>query len=183
MKPKMMKTAIRVWFAMTIRAKATRRIQRMLDQYLALSQRIDGDCGSIPVTVPAMPGVDEDMRNWSFYMLLEHHAIVNRSITSIMRSLVRNRQPSGAGAIDPKDDVMPTTAAGFEELEAFTKSVRDHLKSVGQMDKLRGTLKYRHSLFGYFDAHDWHCMFGFHLMVHYKQARLIIQKACTETNM
>ena len=177
-----MKTAIRVWFAMTNRAKATSRIQRMLDQYQALSQRIDGDCGSMPVTVPAMPGVDEDMRNWSFYMLLEHHAIVNRSITSIMQSLVRNQQPSGAGAIDPKDDVMPTNAAGPENIDIVKQSILDHLASVGQMDRLRGTLKSRHSLFGDFDAHDWHCMFGFHLMVHYRQAKLIFQKACGELN-
>ena len=29
-----------------------------------------------------MRGVDEDMRRWSFFMILEHNAIVNRSITA-----------------------------------------------------------------------------------------------------
>jgi len=178
----MMKIAVRVWFAMTSRAMADSRIERMLDRYLALSQKIDGDCGSMPVTVPAMPGVDEDMRNWSFYMLLEHHAIVNRSITSIMQSMVLNQQPSGAGDIDPKKDVMPSATAGPEIIDAFQQSIVDHLKSVGQMNRLRGTLKSRHPLFGNFNAHDWHCMFGFHLMVHYKQAKLVIQKACAESN-
>ena len=180
MKHSLMKFAIRTWFGMTSRKRASTRIQKMLARYLMLSQKIHADCGSIPITVPAMPGVDEDMRNWSFYMLLEHHAIVNVSITSIMESLVQDRQPTGAGAIDPKYDVLPTATAGPEKIDTFQQSIRDHLASVSNMDLLRGTSKKPHTLFGDFDAHYWHCMLGFHLMVHYKQAQLIIQRACIE---
>jgi hypothetical protein len=36
------------------------------------------------------------------------------------------------------------------------------------------------SVFGEFDGHDWHCMFRFHLLIHYKQAAYVVRKACAE---
>lgn len=40
---------------------------------------------------------------------------------------------------------------------------------------LRGTAKYPHPLFGLYDAHMWHAMFGFHLKLHYKQAQMLVR--------
>jgi hypothetical protein len=152
------------------------QIQKFCENYLELAKMINERSGALTVLVPRMLGIDEDMRNWSFFMILEHNAIVNRSITSIVKSLVRGEEPKGAGAIDPKRDVMPSRNPGEEQIEAFRSSVEDHLTVISGLSPLRGTSTKRHPIFGQFDAHRWHCMFGFHLLVHYKQAKYVIRK-------
>ena len=175
-----MRMAVKTWFALTSRNKASLRIRKSLDKYLALAGLTNAECGALSVLVPPMPGIDDDMRDWSFFMILEHNAIVNRSITSVIKSLVRGEEPTGAGAIDPKKDVMPSEGSGVEQIEAFRASVEDHLEVVSSLDRLRGSRCKRHSVFGEFDAHGWHCMFRFHLLIHYKQAAYVVRKACAE---
>ena len=170
------KTAVKTRFTLTSRDKATLQIRKFGDIYLKLAKRIDPEGGRHPIVVPKMPGVDEDMRNWSFFMLLEHNTIVNRSITSVVQSLARGEEPEGPGAIDPKMGVMPSPNPGDEQIEAFRDSVATHLEIVSELPRLRGTIKKRHPVFGDFDAHRWHCMFGFHLLIHYKQAKIVVRK-------
>lgn len=167
--------AVRTWFALTPRSKADSRIRSFRDRYQALARKIDADGGARSVRVPPMPGVDADMRGWSFFMILEHNAIVNRSITNIVVCLARGETPTGAGVVDPKKDVMPSPSPGEEQIEAFRASVDDHLEAVSQLKHLRGTAVKPHPLFGSFDAHRWHCMFGFHLMVHHRQAAYVVR--------
>lgn len=175
----LMGAVVKTWFAATSRDKASRQIRRSLDDYLELAGRIGTENGARKVVVPWMPGIDPDMRNWSFFMILEHDAIVNRSITSIVQSLVRGKEPEGAGAIDPKRDVMPSEEAGEEQIKALRESVEEHLMVVSKLGRLRGTAVKRHPLFGNFDAHYWHCMFNFHLRIHYRQAQYVERSICT----
>lgn len=69
---------------------------------------------------------------------------------------------------------MPSANPGLEQIAALEDSVKGHLATVASLDRLRGTRSRPHPLFGSFNAHFWHCMFGFHLQVHLKQARLIV---------
>ena len=171
-----LKAAVRTWFALTSRNQATKRIRSALGDYLALAQKGSPETGAQAITVPRMPGVDEDMRNWSFFMILEHNAIVNRSITKIVEDLARGVEPTGEGKIDPKHDVMPSVSPGIEQIPVFQSSVEDYLQRVSVLGPLRGTLTKRHPVFGMFDAHQWHCMLGFHLMIHRKQAEYVVNK-------
>lgn len=70
-------------------------------------------------------------------------------------------------------DVLPSSNPGEEQRQLFRMSVEDHLKVVSGLGRLRGGLRTRHPVFGQFDAHSWHCMFGLHLIIHYKQAKYI----------
>ena len=173
-----MRAALKTWFALTSGDGASRQIRNSLDKYLVLTRVINAETGALRVFVPPMMGIDEDMRNWSFFMVLQHNAIVNRSITSIVESLVRGEEPKGAGAIDLKMDVMPCPDSGEEQIQALRSSVEDHLRAVSSFGRLRGSLRKRHPMFGEFDAHCWHCMFGFHLLVHHRQAEYVVRKAC-----
>ena len=174
----LLNTAVRTWFTLSSRNQATKRICSALGDYLALAERVSPESGSQAVTVPRMPGVDEDMRNWSFFMILEHNAIVNRSVAKVVEDLARGVEPSGEGDIDPKHDVMPSASPGIEQLQLFQDSVEDYLQRVSVLGPLRGTLTKRHPVFGMFDAHQWHCMLGFHLMIHRRQAEYVVSKAC-----
>lgn len=173
-----LKAAVRTWFALTSRKQATARIQDLLRDYQVLAERVGPAIGSRPVMVPRMPGVDEDMRNWSFFMILEHNAIVNRSVAKVVEDLARGVEPTGEGKIDPKHDVMPSASPGIEQIQLFQDSVEDYLQRVSVLGLLRGTLTKRHPVFGMFDAHQWHCMLGFHLMIHRRQAEYVVSKAC-----
>ena len=171
-----LRTAVRALFALTSRDQASTQIHKLCDRYLALAERTDVGNGTLGVHVPKMTEVDEDTRDWSFFKILEHNAIVNRSITSIIESLVRGKEPEGAGAIDMKRDVMPSKNPAIEQIESFRNSVIEHIKIVLGYHSLRNSSTKHHPVFGTFNAHQWHCMFGFHLFIHYKQAKYVISK-------
>ncbi len=172
-----LKTAIRTKFALTARNRATRQIERIHHGYRRLAELVDEESGSRAVRVPKMAGVDDDMRNWSFYMILEHNVIVNRSISSIINSLMRGEAPRGRGAIDMKRDVMPSEDPGPEQVDALADSLADHLQLIAGRRYLRRSATVPHPLFGEFNAHQWHCMLGFHLLIHYRQAKYVAEHA------
>jgi hypothetical protein len=172
----LIKAAVRTNFLLSSRTRASAEIRRWRDRYLELAAAMEPAQGVRMVRVPAMMGVDEDMRNWSFFMILEHNAIVNRSITDIVQSLAQGRQPTGPGSMNPKTDVMPAPSAGPEQVEAFRASVESHLSAVAELGGMRDTIRKRHPLFGRLDAHGWHCMFGLHLKVHINQAETVCRE-------
>ena len=169
-----------ILFKCTSRVRATASISKQLTAYMALAEKLTPEEGMKSVHVPGMPGVDEDMRDWSFYMLLEHNVIVNRMFRLVVHRLVLDKDLSSMDKVDPKRDVMPSAAPGPEQVEAFRKSVEDYLEIVSKLPSLRGTSTRTHPLFGEFDAHSWHCMFGFHLNIHYKQAAFITRNASSD---
>ena len=171
------KALVRTKFRFTSREAAGRQAERWRRYYLGLAGKLDASSGSLPVRVPAMQGVDEDMRDWSFYMLLEHNTIVNYAISRVVERLAKGWEPVQPGDIDPKTGVMPSANPGPEQVEAFSESVRNHLQLVSSLGQLRGTKTRKHPVFGTFDAHAWNCMFAFHLQVHARQAKFIAQQS------
>lgn len=169
-----LKIPVQVAFRFTPLSKAVARAGLYGDEYLALAGQAGPNAG-VPRTVPRMMGVDEDMRGWSLFQLLEHNTIVNRSITLLICHLAEGGDPETFPAIDPKLDVMPSADAGEEQVEAFRKSVQAFRENVAPLSGLRKTRTYPHPIFGNFTAHQWACMFAFHLKIHLRQARLLAE--------
>jgi hypothetical protein len=174
------KAAVRLLFLGTSHQRATNQAKRALQGYMRLAEGLAFESGCRAVKVPPMPGIDEDMRRWSFYMILEHNTIVNRSISATIRQLFRDEPLTGAATIDPKKDVMPSRSAGVEQLRLFEDSVTEHIAMAQGLRGLRGTRTAPHPIFGDFDAHKWHCMFSFHLGLHYQQAAYVVRSAKAE---
>jgi hypothetical protein len=168
------KAVIRTRFLLTSREKASGLIRNSADAYLRLAECFDGARGAMPARVPSMIGMDPEMRDWSFFQVLEHNAIVNRGIAATVEALALGRELSGAALMNPKTDVLPKGLSGPEQLEAFRRSVEDYLLMVGTLPVLRGTAETPHPVFGPFDAHKWHCMFGLHLGLHLRQAEKLL---------
>ena len=122
-------------------------------------------------------GVDADMTQWSFYQLMEHNAIVNRTMTRVVCALMTSEGVEELNRFDPKHDVLPASEVGSEAVAEFRQSVEDHLLAVEKFDHLKSTLRRNHPIFGSFDAHMWHGMFGLHLKVHVNQAKRIADGA------
>jgi hypothetical protein len=176
MSSELLKIVVRSIFLFTSRDRAIDQANRLLDRYLGLAEGLSVEQRQCAVLVPPMRGVDEDMRQWSFFMILQHNAIVNRCISAIVEQLARNApELSGAAVMDPRKDVMPSSSAGVEQVMAFRKSVHEHVEMLKGLGKLRGTRTAPHPVFGAFDAHMWNCMFSFHLRVHYNQAEYVVR--------
>lgn len=171
----LIKIVVRSIFLFTSSNRVKEQAQRVLRDYINLAEGLSPENGSRSVLVPPMRGVDEEMRNWSFYMILEHNSIVNSAILATIQQLVRGEQLSGAATINPKSDVMPSISVGEEQVLRFQDSVNNHLKVVRTLGRLRGTKTSPHPIFGDFDAHKWNCMFSFHLKIHYGQARHVVR--------
>jgi hypothetical protein len=164
------KFAVRTLFTLTARSRALAQAAHLSNLYQRLANTVSPEAGARPIEVPPMQGVDEDMRWWSFFMILEHNTIVNRSISAKVRQLANGEPLSGAAVISPKHDVMPASSAGPETVGAFLTSIRDHIEATKKLPDLRGTRTATHPIFGEFDAHRWNCMFSFHLKLHLPQA-------------
>jgi hypothetical protein len=134
------KAVVRSLFIMTSRNRALNQTERLLNDYLELADGLSREVGIHSVKVPPMRGVDEDMRDWSFYMILEHNAIVNRSISATIQQLIQGGPLRGAAAIDPKKDVMPSQSAAEEQLQEFQKSVNGHVGLMANLGSLRGNI-------------------------------------------
>ena len=176
----LIKTAIRTLFTFTSREKALEKSEILLQRYAKLADGLSSEAGQHCIEVPPMRGVDEDMRKWSFFMILEHNAIVNRSITATVVQLARGQELSGPAAINPKTDVMPSSSADASQFKDFADSVSRHIEAVKSLNQLRGTGTSPHPIFGDFDAHKWNSMFAFHLGLHLPQAEYVVGKARAE---
>lgn len=175
MKKHLLRFFVRSMFTTTSRTRALHQAERILAGYKRLARGVTPELGCRSVTVPPMPGVDEEMRGWSFFMILAHNTIVNRSISAMTEQLARGEGVSGAAALDMKKDVLPSPTVGEETLAALQESVQAHLRCVATLGNLRGTRCTRHPIFGNFDAHKWHCMFAFHMRIHYRQAAYVVR--------
>lgn len=176
----LIKAAVRTLFLCQSRDQALRQSETLAGQYAALAAGLSKEAGQMMVEVPPMRGVDEDMRRWSLFMLLEHNTIVNRSITATVRQLANGEALSGSAIIDMKKGVMPSPSADESQVELFAQSVADHIAVARDLGNLRGTKTSRHPIFGQFDAHKWNCMFAFHLRIHLPQARFIVERAAAK---
>ena len=176
----LIKTAIRTLFIFTSREQALENSEIVLRRYAKLADGLSSEVGQRCIEVPPMRGVDEDMRKWSFFMILEHNAIVNRSITATVVQLARGEELSGPATINPKTDVMPSSSADASQFKDFADSITSHIAAVKSLKRLRGTGTSPHPVFGDFDAHKWNCMFAFHLGTHLPQAEFVVGEAMAD---
>ncbi len=165
---------MRTRFRLTARERANRTIEREGQLSAELARSVSAEQAAQNVEVPAMIGVDPEMRHWSLLQTLEHNVIVNRSITGIVTTLAA--ETPYVSSMDPKHDVLPGDSPGIDQIEAFEQSVCDHLETVSRIGSLRSKQRFDHPLSGSFDAHAWHCMFGFHLWLHRRQMQKAVEQ-------
>ena len=173
MKKLIIKTVIRARFARTSMEGAGERVRSEGERTMALVNSVSAAEAMRSVRVPPMRGVDEDMREWSLCMILEHNTIVTREMTRLMSGLARGETVERR--LNPKTDVMPSAAPGLEQIEAFQSCIDEHLAAARETPAKEGTGTFRHPIFGDLDAHGWNCMCGLHLEIHRKQAEAVVQ--------
>lgn len=167
--------AVRLKFATTSKDAATAQIREEAQRSIDLATSVTPEKASHSVKVPAMRGIDPEMREWSLLQILEHNLIVNQHITQTIHTLLQGSVPD-PDEFDPKTDVLPTDIPDLSVIEDFSKSIEDHLALIDLQANLKSSLAADHPIFGPFDPHRWHCMFGFHLQLHRKQMEAVAKK-------
>jgi len=171
MKQALIRSLVRWRFRLTSRSGADMLIADELHRYLELASQFTEAEGRQSVQCPPLLGVDEDMREWSLYQILEHNVIVNSAMQSVVTTLAREEIPQST--LDSKHDVMPGASAGPEQVDRFRQSVEAYQQAVEPL-KLGSIATYPHPVFRLLNAHGWHCMMGLHLQIHRKQAEAIL---------
>ena len=156
--------------------KGCRTLNQWGERYLELGKSLTEEQAIKSITVPEMLGVDSDMTGWSYYQLLEHNAIVNKVMSLNVKMLMTGKGKKVLESFNPKADVLPSENAGSEQIKHFQDSIDGHLIMMKEFDSLKSDGSNTHPLFGEFNAHMWNGMIGFHLSVHYNQAKMIVDK-------
>lgn len=168
---------IQTMFTFTSKQKVEKQALQYLDDYLELSNSISHESASCLVKIPKIKGIDENSKDWSFYMLLEHLSLVNSSISAIVYQLCLDQKLHGLALIDIKKDVSPSCDASFKQVSLFEQTIKNHFYNLVELpDNLRTTRKVEHPLLGELNAHMWNCALAFHLKEHYKQAKYIVEQ-------
>jgi hypothetical protein len=168
-----LQTIVRLKFTLTSRDAASSQARKEMERTVQLCSAVEPSQAARSVRVPSMAGIDEEMRDWSLFMILEHNTIVNRAITSLVGKLAWREAVDDT--FDMKKDVIPAKHADAGAMGEFRSSVEDYLRMIPELPTLRGTGKYRHPVFADLDAHGWHCMLAFHLMLHRRQSEKIVK--------
>ncbi len=156
---------------------AVDEIKKWEERYLELAHKLSSHQLDVVIPVPEMMGVDKEMTQWSYNQLLAHNTIVNRAMTANVKRLMTGEQDEEFEGFDPKHDVLPGAELSSDQDQLFARSIADHLEVVKRFGHLKSARTSEHPVFGVFDAHMWHGMFGGHLGVHYKQAEMIAYRA------
>jgi len=169
------KKIVRFKFSQMSRVKADYVIHQATMNYRQLLLDFDALAGR-QKQVPKMLGVDEDMRGWSYYMILEHNLLVNQRILNVQKEIIEGIIDEADEQFNPKKDVMPTVLLGNKIIDPFFESIDHYVDymSAHKQPSLENTKD--HPIFGVFTAHQWHCMFGFHLELHVKQAKALLKE-------
>tara|TARA_R110002096_G_scaffold91625_14_gene207331 strand:+ start:4892 stop:5419 length:528 start_codon:yes stop_codon:yes gene_type:complete len=167
--------AVRLRFALTSKSAATAQIRREAQRSIDLAKSVPPEKAAQSVAVPSMLGIDPEMREWSLLQILEHNVIVNRRITETIRALLQGNTLD-SDDFDPKNDVLPSEQPALAIIDEFSKSIGEHLAHIELETSLKSSLTSKHPIFGPFDPHRWHCMFGFHLQIHRKQMEAVVKR-------
>lgn len=171
-----MRKVIQWKFRMTSREQGIAKIQAHLQAYLDLLNELTDEQACQRVKVDKMSGVDEDMREWSLCENIEHNTIVNHALKARIISLLSGESSDEYKNFDIKKDVMPGLGEPFgkSDIDQFIASVEGYLAAIAEYESLKTAATAEHPIFGTFNAHQFHILFGFHLGLHLKQASAVV---------
>lgn len=151
----------------------TTSFERATRDFAAEIYRIEELCGRFTaddfvkrVTVSPIIGLEDDERDWSAAMVVEHSVLVGEAIGRTLIFLSRGEQPPEAFA---RAALRPRGAKGVEVVPLLRQFGRDYPRIVEAELGPRRDCTHRHPLFGELDLPRWHYLSVSHLRVHRRQ--------------
>lgn len=119
-----------------------------------------------------MPGLEHSSTSYSIAMVIEHVAIVNRDIASLLAALVARRLwDRVVSTADYKPRGLIAVSHALHRLGEANTDLERILSDCGAICAATGT--HAHPWFGELPASSWASFPGFHGAIHLKQARAI----------
>jgi hypothetical protein len=151
----------------------TTSFDRATRDFVQEVRRIEEVCGHFspndfvcPVSVSTIIGLEDDERDWSAAMVVEHIVLVSEAIGRTLVFLTRGQQPPVPFS---REEMRPRGAKGvtiLPELHALGRSYPQLVEA--ELGPQRDTV-HRHPIFGDLDCARWHCLSVSHLRVHRRQ--------------
>lgn len=142
------------------------------DKVLRIARGLSSEHIKRQVLIPKLGGLEDNSRNWSAAMVLQHLVIVDSGIRELLCALSEDRVFEREVRIA---DVKPSPAAGLEQLEQLETALRDYLAQVTPIKNLHTARHHAHPWFGLLDAHGWHTLAALHTMIHRRQLDIIVR--------
>jgi len=155
----------------TSRAGASARFKREADRILACAQKLDPALAAKTVLVERQKGLEQNCRHWSLLMTLDHLAMINTAVLTIIESILQNipLAPNFSTA-----EAKPKQEQSIFTIERFRKITEQYLEHIDRMPNLHCKMRHTHHQFGPLDAHGWHCLAAIHQNIHRKQIERIV---------
>jgi hypothetical protein len=145
--------------------------QSETNRIISLVKPVERKKGELRVLIPRIYGIEDSSRYWSVFMTMEHLNIVIPGVMSIIQSLVD-------GQTCPKEvriqDVKPHEQAGMEQITKLEENKIRYEKFIHSLPSLRTNCRHSHPWFGPLNPHGFHCLVGFHQMIHRRQIERIL---------
>ncbi len=166
-----LRPAFRLICALTSQERALQNFKLEAQKILALTRGLSSEEASTRVLIKRIPGIEDNSRFWSVFMVLDHLRIVDGEITEIVSALT---QGSGYDIEVRIRDVKPSPEASPEIVQKFLAWVDTDESTVDRLGELGRCARHPHPWFGAMTAHDWHCLAGVHHRVHRRQIERIV---------
>lgn len=160
-----------------LRSTLTRR--RIQDWLCSETRRVLATARELPleqmkrqVLIQRLTGLEDNSRNWSAAMVLQHLVIVDTGISELLGALSENKAFEREVRIA---DVKPTFDAGQEQLVHLERALMAYLGQVAAIKNLHTARRHAHPWFGPLDGHGWHTLAALHTMIHRRQLDAIVR--------
>jgi hypothetical protein len=164
------------------REKSSALLKKECDAILEPARLCDADTGSKRVLINRLPGMGDSSRYWSIFMTLDHLRIVNVAAADTIRLLGQGEVPERRADTAA---VKPSPEAAMGVVKDFEFSCKLVERCTTRVSDLSTKARYDHPWFGPLDAAGWYFLVGFHLQLHRKQIKKIIERlpAVTANNL
>lgn len=166
----------RLGFRVLRRTLSRRRIQDWLcsetERVLATARELPLEQMKRQVLIQRVTGLEDNSRNWSAAMVLQHLVIVDTGISEILSALSEDYAFEREVRIA---DVKPTSDAGQEQLGHLEHALMAYLGQVATIKNLHTVRRHAHPWFGPLNGHGWHTLAALHTMIHRRQLDAIVR--------
>jgi len=140
------------------------------ERAMALARSLSEEQGRKRVRIERFIGIEDNSRDWSVYMTLEHLVIVNTAVAAILPQLYSGQI---VGTQVRVEEVKPVPEAGPEQIDDLAALVERYTDIVEKLGNLRAGVKLPHPWFGMLSAAQWHALATIHNSTHRRQIERI----------
>lgn len=153
-----------------------RRLQAWLcyetERLVATARTLPQDQWQRQVLIPRIAGLEDNSRNWSAAMVLQHVVIVDTEIREILTALSEGK---ALGRETRIAEVKPISNAGQEQLAQVEQALAAYLERIATIKGLHTVRRHAHPWFGPLDGHGWHTLAAVHTMIHRRQLESVVR--------